>query len=214
MDEPKADKVAIVQEVRERLDAASASVVTEYRGLTVKEIADLRRSLSEAGSDYKIFKNTLVRRAVVETDHRSLEPLLVGPTAIAFVRDDVSAVAKALRDFSRTYPSLVIKGGLLDGALLSERDLAALADLPSREVLLSQFAGALAAPLRQLASLLEAMPRNLAYGFQALIDSRGEGQAPSPPAASSEAAADEAPVANADPETVNDEPTANDEIKE
>jgi large subunit ribosomal protein L10 len=186
VENPRADKVAVVEDVRARLDAAAASVVTEYRGLSVGELAELRQSLASAGGEYKVFKNTLVRRAVDGGPHRGLHDLLVGPTAIAFVESDVSAVAKALRDFSRTRPHLVVKGGMLDGNVLSPGDLNALADLPSRNVLLAQFAGALAAPLRQLAGLLAAVPRNLAYGLSALIDQRGgapEAEAPAEPAA-------------------------------
>ena len=200
MDNPRPEKVAVVEEVRERLDDASASVVTEYRGLTVADLAVLRHSLAAAGGEYKIFKNTLVKRAIHGSDHALLEELLTGPTAIAFVHGDVSAVAKALRDFSRANGRLVVKGGLLDGALLSPAQLGALADLPPREVLLAQVAAAIAAPLRQLAGLLEAMPRNLAYGLKALLDQAGGApatepeeaeplQAAEPEAATSDAAA-------------------------
>ncbi|MDA8313241.1 MAG: 50S ribosomal protein L10 [Actinomycetota bacterium] len=173
MDNPRPEKVAVVDEVRARLGDAHATVVTEYRGLTVGDLAALRKSLMAAGGDYKVFKNTLVRRAIDGGPHARLEELLVGPTAIAFVHGDVSAVAKALRDFSRTNNRLVVKGGMLDGALLSPAQLAALADLPPRDVLLAGLAGALQAPLAQLASLLEALPRSLAYGLKALIDERG-----------------------------------------
>ena len=173
MESPRPEKVAVVDEVRARLVGARAAVVTEYRGLTVADLAELRKSLAAAGSDYKVFKNTLVRRAVDGSLHASLRELLVGPTAIAFVHEDVGAVAKALRDFSRRNNRLVVKGGVLDGALLSPAQLGALADLPSREVLLSRVAGAIQAPLAQLASLLQALPRNLAYGLKALVDERG-----------------------------------------
>ena len=159
--------------MRERLGDASASVVTEYRGLTVAELAELRHNLAAAGGDYKVYKNTLVRLAIAGSQHEPLGSLLTGPTAIAFVQGDVSAVAKALRDFSRTNPSLVIKGGLLDGGTLSPAQLTALADLPSRDVLLARLAGAIAAPLTQMAGLLQALPRNLAYGLSALIDQMG-----------------------------------------
>jgi hypothetical protein len=109
------------------------------------------------------------------------------------VDGDISAVAKALRDFSRANPLLVIKGGLADGSLLSSSDLAALAELPSREVLLARLAGAIAAPMQQMAGLLQALPRNLAYGMQALIDQRVEGgeAAPAPEAEQAEAPAAE-----------------------
>src|ERR1700686_1228840 len=103
-------KVAVVEAVRTKLDTSSAAVVPEYRGLAVAEMAALRRSLRAVGGDYKVFKNTLVRRAIEGSGHASLEELLVGPTAIAFVSGDVSAVAKALRDFARGAPALVGKG--------------------------------------------------------------------------------------------------------
>jgi large subunit ribosomal protein L10 len=200
MENPRAEKVAVVEEVRQRLGAASAAVVTEYRGLTVAELAELRRSLAAAGGDYKVYKNTLVRLAVAGSDHEPLHDLLTGPTAIAFVREDVSAVAKALREFSRAQPSLVVKGGLMDGAALSPAQLTALADLPSRDVLLARFAGALSAPLSQLAGLLQALPRNLAYGLSALVDQRGGvPAAPEAPAVGAEAPA-EAGEAQATPE--------------
>jgi large subunit ribosomal protein L10 len=199
MDNPRADKVAVVDEVRERLGAASASVVTEYRGLTVAELAELRRNLAAAGGDYKVYKNTLVRLAIAGSDHEPLESLLTGPTAIAFVDGDVSAVAKALREFARTYPSLVVKGGLLDGNAVSTAQLSALADLPSREVLLARFAGALTAPLAQMAGLLQALPRNLAYGLSALVEEKGGVPEAAPEApAEADAPAAEAPVAEAD----------------
>jgi large subunit ribosomal protein L10 len=173
MDNPRPEKVAVVTEVRERLDAASAALLTEYRGLKVKDLAGLRRSLREAGGEYKIYKNTLVRFAARDLGLTELEALLEGPTAIAFVDGDAVNVAKALRDFARTNPALVVKGGVLGTKVLSARDATALADLPSRDVLLARFAGALAAPMVQFAGLLEALPRNFAYGLKALIDQRG-----------------------------------------
>jgi large subunit ribosomal protein L10 len=169
----RAHKVEVVDEVKSRMSAATASIVSEYRGLTVAELAQLRQALATVGGDYKIFKNTLVRRAVDGGDYQPLSEYLSGPSALTFVQGDISAVAKALRDFSRTNPHLVIKGGLADGSLLSSSDLAALADLPPREVLLARLAGALAAPMQQMAGLLQALPRNLAYGIQALIDQKG-----------------------------------------
>jgi large subunit ribosomal protein L10 len=200
MDNPRAEKVAVVDEVRQRLGDASASVVTEYRGLTVAELAELRHNLAAARGDYKVYKNTLVRLAIAGSQHEPLGSLLTGPTAIAFVQGDVSAVAKALRDFSRTYPSLVIKGGLLDGGTLSPAQLTALSDLPPRDVLLARLAGAIAAPLTQMAGLLQALPRNLAYGISALIDQMGGTPAPEPEvAAAPEAAEAETPEADAAP---------------
>jgi large subunit ribosomal protein L10 len=173
MDDPRPDKVAVVDEVRGRLDTAEAAILTEYRGLTVSELAQLRRALSAAGGDYKVYKNTLVKLAVAGGRHEPLSALLTGPTAIAFVSGEISAVAKALRDFSRTYPALVLKGGQHGNGVLSTADLLALADLPPRDVLLARVAGAMAAPMQQMAGLLQALPRNLAYGLKALIDQRG-----------------------------------------
>jgi large subunit ribosomal protein L10 len=167
-----AHKVEVVAEVKTRMEAASASIVSEYRGLSVAEMAELRDALAAVGGDYKIFKNTLVRRAIDGGDYQPLSEYLSGPSALTFVQGDISAVAKALRDFARANPLLVIKGGLADGSLLSPADLAALADLPPREVLLARLAGALAAPMQQMAGLLQALPRNMAYGISALIEQR------------------------------------------
>lgn len=166
-------KVEVVDEVKTRMGAATASIVSEYRGLTVAELADLRHALTAVGGDYKIFKNTLVRRAIDGGEYQPLEEYLSGPSALTFVQGDISAVAKALRDFSRANPHLVIKGGLADGSLLSSSDLAALAELPPREVLLARLAGAIAAPMTQMAGLLKALPQNMAYGISALIEQKG-----------------------------------------
>ncbi len=196
-------KVEVVDEVKTRMSAATASIVSEYRGLTVAELADLRSALEAAGGDYKIFKNTLVRRAIDGGEYQPLSEYLSGPSALTFVQGDISAVAKALRDFSRTNPLLVIKGGLADGSLLSPGDLSALADLPPREVLLARLAGALAAPMQQMAGLLQALPRNMAYGISALIEQREAGgetlpvepaEAPAQPAEATTAAEAEAPA--------------------
>jgi large subunit ribosomal protein L10 len=171
----RAHKVEVVAEVKTRIGEATASIVSEYRGLTTTELAELRESLSAVGGDYRIFKNTLVRLAIDGGDYQPLSEYLSGPSALTFVQGDISAVAKALRDFSRANPLLVIKGGLADGSLLSSGDLAALADLPPREVLLARLAGALAAPMQQMAGLLQALPRNMAYGIAALIEQREAG---------------------------------------
>jgi len=184
----RAHKVEVVDEVKTRMSAATASIVSEYRGLTVAELAELRSALAAAGGDYKIFKNTLVRMAIDGGEYQLLSEYLSGPSALTFVQGDISAVAKALRDFSRANPLLVIKGGLADGSLLSPGDLAALAELPPREVLLARLAGALAAPMQQMAGLLQALPSNMAYGISALIEQRG-GAEEAPPAETAEAPA-------------------------
>lgn len=189
-------KAEVIDHVRARINDASASIVSEYRGLSVAELAELRDALAAVGGDYKIFKNTLVKRAIDGGEYQPLSDYLSGPTALTFVQGDVSAVAKALRDFAKANPLLVIKGGLADGSLLSASDLEALADLPPRDVLLARFAGALAAPMQQMAGLLQALPRNLAYGISALIEERtaaGE-TAEAPDAAPAEAVAEAADV--------------------
>jgi large subunit ribosomal protein L10 len=180
MENPRPEKVAVVNEVRSRLADASGAILTEYRGLTVSEIAELRRALEKAGGEYKVYKNTLVKLATAGTSHESLHSLLVGPTAIAFVNGEISAVAKALRDYARGNPHLVVKGGTFGDAVLSTPELSTLADLPPRDVLLARLAGAIAAPLQQMAGLLQALPRNLAYGLSALIDQRPPEEAPAP----------------------------------
>ena len=178
MNKVRTAKVATVDELKAKVDGTSTAVVTEYRGMTVAQISTLRRQLRTLDADYKVFKNTLVRRAIEGTAVAPLEEFLVGPTAIAFVNGDISAVAKALRDFAKATPTLVVKGGVLDGKALNLSDLTALADLPSRDVLLARFAGLLASPLSTMAGLLKAIPQNFAYGLSALIDAQGGAPAP------------------------------------
>ncbi len=168
--EPRADKVATVAEIATKLNEARAVFVTEYRGMSVPDMADVRNALRPADAQHVIYKNTLTKIAVKDTGVTGLEQHLTGPTALTFVYGDVAGAAKALRDASRTQPLLVIKGGVLGDAELSADDVTALADLPSREVLLANFAGALQAPLVKTAGLLQALPRNFAYGLNALIE--------------------------------------------
>jgi large subunit ribosomal protein L10 len=176
-------KVAVVDEITTKLGESDAAVLTEYRGLTVREIADLRGALRQAETEYKVFKNTLARRAVESAGRDDLLPLLEGPVAFAFVRGDAVVAAKALRDFGKGNPALVVKGGLLGGRLLSASDFEALADVPPRDVLLAIIAGGFQAPLVKAAGLFQAFTRNFAYGVQALIDQRGGAPAEEAPAA-------------------------------
>jgi large subunit ribosomal protein L10 len=207
MENPRPEKVAVVDEVRERLDSTSAALLTEYRGLDVTAISDLRRALRQVGGEYKIYKNTLVRFAARDLG-LELEELLTGPTAIAFITEkpdgspgDAVDVAKALRDFAKTNPSLVVKGGVLGEKPLTADEARALADVEPREVLLAKLAGALAAPMVQFAGLLEALPRNFAYGLQALIDQQGGVPEEDAPSADEPEAAAEAPEAEAATDT-------------
>ncbi|MEQ8719454.1 MAG: 50S ribosomal protein L10 [Acidimicrobiales bacterium] len=184
MENPRPEKVAAVQEVRERLSEASAVVLTEYRGLDVPSMATLRKSLAEAGATYKVYKNTLVRLAARELG-LDIEEMLTGPTALAFAmpaeeggRGDAVGMAKALREFADGNDLLIIKGGLLDDKFLSTEEIIALSKLASRDELLARLAGGLAAPMQQFAALLAAVPSKFAYALQALIDAGGAPGAP------------------------------------
>jgi large subunit ribosomal protein L10 len=169
---PRAEKVAVVDEVASKLQAADAVIITEYRGLKVGQLANLRRQLRTAGGEYKVYKNTLARLGAEKAGVEGLHDMLLGPSGITFVAGDIAAVAKALRDAAKANPLLVIKGGVMGSTLLSAKDVEALADLPSRDVLLAMFAGALQAPLVKTAGLLQALPRNFAYGIKALIEQK------------------------------------------
>jgi large subunit ribosomal protein L10 len=171
---PRPEKVAVVEEVTAKLKEASAVFVSEYRGLTVSQLADLRKPLREAGAEHKVYKNTLVKLAVQAAGMEALTEHLTGPTALTFVSGDVAASAKALTDQAKATPALIIKGGMMGETVMSADDLKILADLPPRDVLLAQFAGALQAPLVKTAGLLQALPRNFAYGLSALVQKQEE----------------------------------------
>jgi large subunit ribosomal protein L10 len=228
MENPRPDKVAVVEEVREKLSSSDAALFTEYRGLTVRDLAELRTAMRDAGGEYRVYKNTLVRRAAAELD-LALDTELVGPTAIAFVGQkpdgtpgDPVMVAKALSAFAKSHPHLVIKGGLLDTTVLDADGAKALATVAPREELLARFAGGLAAPMRNLAALMQAVPAKFAYGLQALIEAGGAGttsadaaaadssdDAPTDTPAAADAAADETPAddaADSAPAEAADEP--------
>ena len=176
MENPRPEKVAVVDEVRDRLSNSQAALLTEYRGIGVADISTLRRSLRAAGGDYKIYKNTLVRFAARDLG-LEIDELLTGPTAIAFVPTDSTGdpvqVAKALRDFAKGNANLIVKGGVLGDRTLSAADANALADVAPREVLLAQFAGALQAPMSKMAGLLQAPTRQLAGLLKALLEDKG-----------------------------------------
>ena len=172
------EKVATVEEIKGKLEGARAAVLTEYRGLTVSELADLRAALRAAEAEYKVYKNTLARRAAEEAGLGDLVSLLEGPTAITFVKGDAVAAAKALRDYSKANAKLVVKGGILGTRVIEPSDVAALAEIEPREVLLAKIAGGFQAPLVKAAGLFQAFTRNMAYGVKALIDKRvAEGEA-------------------------------------
>jgi large subunit ribosomal protein L10 len=169
----RSDKVAAVAELTDRFSSSAGVVLTEYRGLSVKALMQLRRSLGEDAS-YAVSKNTLTTIGAREAGLDSIEAQLIGPTAIAFINGDPVVVAKSLRDFARTNPQLVIKGGVLDGKFLTPDDLRKLADLESREVLLAKVAGALQGVLQQAVSLVSAPLSQTARLFAALEQAAGE----------------------------------------
>jgi large subunit ribosomal protein L10 len=166
------EKSAVVDEVRDRLAQSDAVIVTEYRGMTVAALATLRRALRPLGAEYRVVKNTLARHGAREAGVVDLVEMLKGPSALAFVKGDPSAVAKVLRDAAKDNPALVVKGGIVAGKPVGPKELKTLADLPSREVMLAQFAGLLQAPLARTAQMFAALPRKAAYGLKALIDTK------------------------------------------
>jgi large subunit ribosomal protein L10 len=175
-------------------------VLTEYRGLTVKQLQELRRSLG-ANANYAVVKNTLAKIAASEAGIDAFEDLLTGPTAIAFINGDVVEAAKGLRDFAKANPTLVIKGGVLDGKPLDASEISKLADLESREVLLGKLAGAMLASLSQAVYLLNApiaQAARLAGALQAKRAEEGQDPAdPTPGGTGAPATADETEVADA-----------------
>lgn len=167
----KPEKVTAVAEITDQFRDSTAAVLTEYRGLSMAQLTELRRSLGR-DTTYTVVKNTLTKRAATEAGFGELEPLLSGPTAIAFVKGDPVAAAKGLRDFAKTNPLLIIKGGVLDGRALSADEVNRIADLESREVLLSKLAGAMKAKMGQAASLFQAPLSQMARLAEALKEKK------------------------------------------
>jgi len=196
----RADRQAAVADIVESFNGSAGAVLTEYRGLTVKQLQELRRSLGE-NANYAVVKNTLAKIAATEVGIEGFDDLLTGPTAIAFIQGDVVEAAKGLRDFAKANPTLVIKGGVLDGKPLGAAEVAKLADLESREVLLGKLAGAMLASLSQAVYLLNApiaQVARLAGALQAKAEQDPSilaGGAGTPAAdEATEAPADEAPA--------------------
>lgn len=189
---PRPDKVAAVEEVSQRLTDATATVLTEYRGLSVDDLAELRARLRENDASYRVVKNTLTRLAARDAGFDIPDDVLVGPTAITFCAGDPVAAAKALRAFSRQHPELVIKGGVLDGRVLDAAETTRLADLESREELLARLAGMMQAVIAQPARLAQANLTKLARLFAALQDKLAAEPQDATAAAEAEAADDTA----------------------
>ena len=169
---PRPEKVQAVADIKEKLERAEAVFTTEYRGLTVGQMGDLRRRLRKAGSEYKVVKMSLARRATDEMDLGDLGASLIGPTGLAFAYRDVVATAKAIRDFSKEHEKLVLTGGMLGGAQLSPEAIRTLADTEPREVLLAKTASVLKAPLFQMAGALGAFTRDAASVLAQLLEKK------------------------------------------
>src|SRR3954447_5021460 len=197
---PNATKIERVAELRQQIQGANALLLTEYRGLTVEEITELRRSLRDVDASLAVIKNTLMQRAANDAGIAELDELLSGPSAVAFINGDVVAVAKKLKDASKQFPSLVIKGGYMDGAALDAAGASALADLESREVMLSKIAGLLKMEMSRAAATFIAAQSKFLSLLEAYKEKLPAGEADAPAAeasASEEASADEAPATEA-----------------
>jgi large subunit ribosomal protein L10 len=199
----QADKATAVADIAEQFKSSTATVITEYRGLTVANLAELRRSLSGSAT-YSVAKNTLIKRAASEAGVEGLDELFVGPTAIAFVSGEAVDAAKAIKKFAKDHKALVIKGGYMDGRALTVAEVERIADLESREVLLAKLAGAMKANLSKAAGLFSAPASQMARLAAALQEKRAAeapAEAAAPEAAAPEAVAPaaEAPAAEAEP---------------
>ena len=191
----QADKATAVADIAEQFKSSTATVITEYRGLTVANLAELRRSLSGSAT-YSVAKNTLIRRAASEAGVEGLDELFVGPTAIAFVSGEAVDAAKAIKKFAKDHKALVIKGGYMDGRALTVAEVERIADLESREVLLAKLAGAMKANLSKAAGLFNAPASQVARLAAALQEKRAAEEPAAPADAAAPAA--EAPAAEAE----------------
>lgn len=189
----RSDKATAVAEITEHFKASTATVITEYRGLSVANLAELRRSLGESAT-YAVAKNTLIKRAATEAGIEGLDELFAGPTAIAFVTGEPVDAAKALKTFAKEHKALVIKGGYMDGHPLTVAEVERIADLESREVLLAKLAGAMKGNLAKAAGLFNAPASQAARLFAALQEKKAS-EAPAAEAPAAEAPAAEAPAA-------------------
>ena len=172
---PRPEKVQAVADIKERLEGAEAVFLTEYRGLTVKAVQALRRSLRASGAEYKVVKMSLAQLAAGEAGVEGLNEYLLGPTAIAFANSDPVATAKALKDFSKSNEVFVLKAGLLSGNILTSEEVSRLADIEPRPVLLAKIAGAAKAPLSAAAGLFASFNRSAATMFNQLLEKKESG---------------------------------------
>ncbi len=171
---PRPDKVEKVKEIRKYFDSVNAVIVTEYRGLNVKDMAELRKSLRENDVEYRVLKNTLVRIALRDTKSEPVLALVEGPIAVAFVRGDVSKAAQALISYSRAKPELKVKGGFIEGRLVEAPGIRTIATLPPREVLLARLVGTMNMPVSNLVGVLSGPSRSLVQVLNAIRDKKEE----------------------------------------
>jgi large subunit ribosomal protein L10 len=183
----RTEKVQAVKEIAERFKGSSAALLTEYRGLSVTEIAELRTALRDTQTDYKVLKNTLARIAAKEVGLDELAEMLEGPTAVAFVHGDAVEAARALDDAAKKFPVLVIKGGVLDGKIVNAEQAQQLAKLEPREVQLAKIVMMINTPLQQTANVFSALLRDLG-SMLAQVVAQKESEVPAPEAEASEAA--------------------------
>ena len=174
---PKPDKVAAVDDIRERFTSAAGALLTEYRGLTVGELSEVRAALRDADAELKVLKNTLARIAVREVGMEDLVDMLEGPTAIAFFQGDPAAAAKVLDDATKRFPVLALKGGVLAGKVIDADEARALARLEPRDVQLAKIAMMMNTPVQQLANVLSALLRDLGSMLAQLGDKKKESEA-------------------------------------
>lgn len=170
------EKVQAVSDIKDGLESARAVFLTEYRGLSVQAVQELRRALRDAGGEYKVVKMTLAKRAADDADIEGLDEYLSGPTALAFANNDPVATAKALKDFSNDHDVFVLKAGYLSGNILSPEEISRLAEIEPREVLLAKIAGAAKAPLYEAAGMFGSFARDAASVFSQLLDKKESGE--------------------------------------
>lgn len=173
---PRPEKVQAVADIKESLQGSEAVFLTEYRGLSVKAVQELRANLRASGAEYKVVKMTLARLAAGDAGISGLDEYLLGPTALAFAKSDPVATAKALKDFARSHEVFVLKAGVLSGNILSPEEVSRLADIEPREVLLAKIAGAARAPLMQAAGLFASFNRSAATMFHQLLEKKESGE--------------------------------------
>jgi large subunit ribosomal protein L10 len=168
----KSNKAQVVAELAEKLATAKATFLADYRGMTVDQVNDLRGKLRASGVEYRVVKNTLLKLAIKETGTACIEPMLSGPTAIAIADADPVAPAKVLSEYAKSNAKFELKGGSLEGTVLTIADIKALAELPSREVLLAKMLGSLNAPVTNFVGVLAAVPRSLVQVLAAIQDKK------------------------------------------